>query len=54
MLMHKGNLYMMTTLALCHLAVLNTWERTEGAGQEIIESFAKVIQCPEETYSNFL
>ena len=36
------------TLALCHAAALNTWDRNEEVGKKI-ESFTKVIQGSKET-----
>ena len=46
-------LYDSHILALCHVAVLNAWSIIEGV-REKIESFSKVIQCPRETFIDFL
>ena len=40
------------TLALCHAADLDAWDRIE-VGKKI-KSLTKVIQDPKETFTNFL
>lgn len=53
MLMYKDSLYDDHTLALCCTAALNAWDRIEEVGKRT-ESFAKVIQYPKETFTDFL
>lgn len=40
------------TLALCHAAALNAWDRIEEVRKRT-ESFTKVVQGPKETFTNF-
>lgn len=46
------SLYDVHTLALCHAAALNVWNRTEEVAKKI-ESCIKVIQGQKETFTNF-
>ena len=53
MLSYKGSLNVtLTTLALCHLAALNAWNKVEESGKRS-ESFSKITQGPKEVFTGF-